>query len=72
MEKINKKPYYKPEFTKIELDKEISLLMASEDNPPDPPLGVSAQSDSGTSTTSTDPTEEPLKTNNFEENPFER
>jgi hypothetical protein len=72
MEKKNKKTYYKPEFTKIELDKEISLIMASEGNPPDPPLVISDQSDSGTSTTSTDSTEEPLKTNNFEENPFER
>lgn len=71
MEKKLKKQYYKPEFTNIELDKEISLVMASEGNPPGPPMGTSAQSDSGTTTTS-EPTQEPLKTNSFEENPFER
>lgn len=72
MKKHNKKSYFKPKLTLIELDKEISLIMTTEDNPPDNPFGVSAQSDSGVSNTSTDTTEEPLEKNSFEENPFQR
>lgn len=69
MEKEGRKTYYKPKFNQIELDKEISLIMATEDNPPNPPLSSSNDSETSTSSTETD---ESLEKNSFEDNPFER
>lgn len=68
MEQRRRKTYHKPELSTIYLDRDIALVMVSEDTPPPPPLTSGA----GTSTTSTDSTGEPLKKSNFEDNPFER
>lgn len=73
MERKKRKTYYKPEFNQIVLDKEIRLIMATEDNPPGPPFATSVQKDSDiSSASSTESTEDPLKKNNFEDNPFDR
>ncbi|PWD97505.1 hypothetical protein [Marinilabilia rubra] len=70
MEQKRRKTYNKPELSTIYLDRDIALMMQSpsEEEPPGPPLTSGA----GTSNTSTETTQEPLKESNFEENPFER
>jgi hypothetical protein len=71
MKEQKKKKYISPELYTIPIDRDIALVMQTqnEDEPPNPPL---TSDGSGTSTSSTESTEEPLKTNNFEENPFQR
>ncbi|PRY95968.1 hypothetical protein BY457_11716 [Marinilabilia salmonicolor] len=66
---IKKKIYSRPELVEVELDQMIVLQVTST-TPPDQP-GFTSESPT-TTTSTTDTTEEPLKTNNFEENPFQR
>jgi len=70
MERRKRKTYCKPKFNPIELDKKISLLMATEDNPPDNPFPTSSSSE--TSSSEDETKTESTKENNFDENPFQR
>ena len=66
---MEKRRYYKPKLSTIHLDREVALVMVSEGSPPPPPLTSGTSTSTSTTTTTTD---QPLKNNNFQDNPFER
>jgi hypothetical protein len=67
MKESPKKIYKRPQLIAVKLDTVILLQAVSDGAPPDqPPFSISAQ------TTNTSTTQEPIKKNSFETNPFER
>jgi hypothetical protein len=67
-----KKKYNQPQLNEVVLDQMIVLQTTSDAPPGQGELPWETSADNNTSTTSTETTKEPLKDNNFEDNPFER